>query len=350
MSVINNYKYQAEITSVAGRVLGDLLLPAPNFSAALQWSFLRGLHEGRSFRYSHPETATVEPVWDAGAGQPFVSHIRVILTGDEDQPYSCDIPVIGYFSSAVQKASATMVESGTLDVGELFNYKVCAVRDLQSATSLVNRRGNGQQFTDVDDFVGEPVANPFTIDMKEMAPLLSASDRCGGSAWHDGDLPVYLPSRVLDELIGLAEGVEEVETGAILVGNVFRDPGGGLFTEVAAQIPARHTIAERASLTFTAETWAAVDAAIKLRGCGERIVGWAHSHPFFCRACPAERRRACPLGSPMFSDADRSVHRTVFGQAHQLAFLLSFLGGGQPSVDLFSWREGLITARGFYVC
>lgn len=345
MSVINNYKYQAEITSAAGRVLGDLPLPAPDFEAALQWSFLRGLDEGRAFPYAHPESATVEPVWCGEAGRPFVSHVSVILTDADDRPYSCDIPVIGYFRSAIQKASSTLVEAGTLKLGELFNYKVCAVRELQSGRSLAN----GRPIAESDDLVVEPVANPFTVEPKEMSPLLGASERHGGPAWNDRDLPVFIPVRVLDELIGLADGVEEVETGAILVGNVFRDSGGGLFTEVAAQIPAHHTIADRASLTFTAETWAAVDAAIELRGRGERILGWAHTHPFWCRACPDERRRSCPLGAPMFSEADRTVQRTVFGQAHQLAFLLSFLGGDRPSVDLFSWREGLITARGFYV-
>ena len=41
------------------------------------------------------------------------------------------------------------------------------------------------------------------------------------------------------------------------------------------------------------------------------------------------------------------MHRTLFPQAYSQALLISDLGGSQPGIDLFSWRDGVIEPRQF---
>ena len=82
-----------------------------------------------------------------------------------------------------------------------------------------------------------------------------------------GRLPVFLPRRVLDEAVESARQAGDVETGGVLVGKLRRDSGGHaaaseIFVEITAQVPAPHTLSQSTKLTFTAETWAAVQAAM----------------------------------------------------------------------------------------
>jgi proteasome lid subunit RPN8/RPN11 len=165
---------------------------------------------------------------------------------------------------------------------------------------------------------------------------------------------VFLPRRVLDEAVASARRAGDVETGGVLVGRLRRDGASappGLFVEITAQVPAPHTRAESTRLTFTAETWAAVQAAITLRRRGEVMLGWWHSHPDFCRLrhCPEERRAACPGAAPFFSPEDVHLHATCFPSAYQVALLVSDSTPDGMTWSLFGWAQGMVTARGFHV-
>jgi len=102
-------------------------------------------------------------------------------------------------------------------------------------------------------------------------------------------------------------------------------------------------------LSFTPATWASVDAAINLRASDEIALGWWHSHPFFCRQCSPANRAVCPLAVPMFSAADRALHREIFQKPWSIGLLLSFLGQPQPSYNLFAWNHGQIEEVNFSI-
>ena len=96
------------------------------------------------------------------------------------------------------------------------------------------------------------------------------------------------------------------ETGGILIGRLHHDAAlPEIFAEVSAQIPAEHTLGTVARLTFTAETWSAASAAIRLRNQGEVYLGYWHSHPVreWCRAkeCTLEKQKTCRLAKDFFS-------------------------------------------------
>ena len=158
---------------------------------------------------------------------------------------------------------------------------------------------------------------------------------------------------MIEETVELMVRAGGKETGGILIGHLHRDPGRRqLFLEVTAQIPAQHAEQELARLTFTPETWTAVDAALALRGKGEIQLGWWHSHPasHWCDDCPPETRRRCKsAGAPsgdFFSAHDVALHRTVFPRAYSIALVLSDGCGNAGTPTLAALRLALRHGHG----
>ena len=113
-------------------------------------------------------------------------------------------------------------------------------------------------------------------------------------------------------------------------------------------IGARHAQGQLTRLTFTAESWTAVQAALDLRRKAEMMLGWWHSHPsrVWCQKCPVEKQKVCPLAMDFFSEHDRQLHRTVFPRAYSVALVVNDSVNGL-SYSLFGWREGVVASRGF---
>jgi hypothetical protein len=156
---------------------------------------------------------------------------------------------------------------------------------------------------------------------------------------------------MLREVVSLARGVCG-ETGGILAGHLHRDGSRPeVFLEVTAQIPATHAPSELCKLTFTPETWAAADAALRLRNKQEIYVGWWHSHPArqWCDECPEEKRSACRVTGEFFSAHDESLHRCCFPRGYSLALVISDSYSTGLTAPLFGWRNGLIVPRGFFI-
>ena len=103
------------------------------------------------------------------------------------------------------------------------------------------------------------------------------------------------------------------------------------------------------SLAFTPETWAHARHALRLRKRGEIFLGWMHSHPVkeWCKKCPPEKRKKCPLMSDFFSIQDRHLHRTAFPGAHSIALVINQLAADHQTISLFGWSRGLLVQRGF---
>ena len=335
------YRYMAEVTSRHEQPVDKLWL-SMDWDPARQWSFFELVRSGELAPSTHLPASTIEPVWDARQRAPVVGGIRVVFEGRDRARYAIVIPV-EYFRNAVQNASASLVQSRQLQAGEPFTYRVCAFPGPPSASA----QGNA------DDFEIEAIDEQLVLESLPGERLLRIAERRCESVWNDRDLPVFIHARVLEEARALAESGGGMETGGMLIGRLCRDADAGdLCLEVTAQIPARHTVATGASLRFTPQSWVEADAAIALRNEGERLAGWHHCHPaqlWPCRHCPAQRRVKCPASRPFFSGDDCAVHRSVFPAAFNVALLLSFLDGDEPSIDLFGWREGRIYPRGFYL-
>jgi proteasome lid subunit RPN8/RPN11 len=204
---------------------------------------------------------------------------------------------------------------------------------------------------DATGFVIEDVVRPLALADASLAGFVSAASFAGAGA-ADGHVPVFLPRRVLEETLELSRAAGDFETGGVLVGRLRRDAGvPDVFVEVTAQIPAPHTRSRATKLTFTGETWAAVQAALELRRQNEIMLGWWHFHPDFCRLreCPVERRKLCPGASPFFSAEDVHLHATCFPKAYHVALLISDSTADGIAWSLFGWSQGMVAARGFHV-
>jgi proteasome lid subunit RPN8/RPN11 len=327
--------------------LGDFTFK-PNWEPALEWArFCAMCVDPRPPYVLGGDRGTIEPRWHARAGPPYLDGVKAVVPYDGLPPVGFDIP-LEYFTDAARAASSAMVEHGKLAAGELFEYLVCAYecRDQPAAqgptqppTFCIKRV---EQVLDVND-----------LDMGDLLALSSPYDPLD-----DEQMPVFMPREMIHEAVELMVRADDKETGGILIGHMRRDPRRRkLFLEATAQIAVEHAQQELARLTFTPETWTAVDAALALRGKGEIQIGWWHSHPasHWCDECPPERRQRCKTaGAPsgdFFSGHDVALHRTVFPRAYSIALVISDGCGnaGVPSWRLFGWRYGMVMARGFHL-
>jgi proteasome lid subunit RPN8/RPN11 len=269
-------------------------------------------------------------------GEPYLEGFRVNVATREGEAPS-DFPT-GYFKALVTQASTHFVERGKLQKGDRVRFLAAAFRGQQAAS-------NGSKVK----FTTEEVA--LTREIKD-APL---SQLLGDSVPHGtidaGDVPVFVPTRVLEEATSLSRDAGMKETGGILIGHLYRDAGlPEIFAGVTAQIHARHTEADLTKLTFTAQTWTEVQAAIDLRHKNEIMLGWWHSHPVreWCKDCAPERQKVCAMATDFFSSHDQALHRTVFPSAYSIALVANDLVS-DVTFSAFGWREGLIESRGFYI-
>ena len=319
----------------------------PDWEPALEWArFAAVCQDPAPPVVLCDDGGVVEPRWHRRAGPPYLEGVRVVVPSERRPPAAFDIPV-AYFGGLAQAASTTLVESGKLAAGELFQYVVCAYQ-CQDRPATPGGKATA--------FAIESVGQVLDITDLGMDALL-ANSTLHGSPEEDGAIPVFIPAEVIGEAVELMLAAGAKETGGILIGHLRRDPARGLFAEVTAQIRACHVEEALARLTFTPETFTAVDAAVALRAEGEIYLGWWHSHPasHWCDQCPPEKRRRCAVaGAPsgdFFSTHDVALHRAVFPRAYSIALVLSDGCGnaGTPIWRLFGWRQGMVVSRNFHL-
>ena len=303
---------------------------------AWYWTAFQGLRRGVFAEAEPGGRATVEPIWHREAHEPHLSGFSITLAADgADGPsVTCDLPLT-YFKPLAVTASGYYVEKGLLKERERFLFGVTAF--------LSEHEEAG---TPASPFTVEEVRQPLTLKEGAMADYIGES-MLVGDAPTDEVPAAFIPQHVLDEAADLARAAGASETGGILIGHLVRDTSPDspdVFVEVTSQIHARHAVGATTRLTFTPETWEAVQAALDLRGQGEIWLGWWHSHP---KAVSEEV--ACEVTAFMSPD-DCALHRACFPRAYSVALVVTEdPRSGELSHTLFGWWCGLIAARGFHV-
>jgi len=327
-----DYRYALELINADGRILGQVAIE-PDWEPALECAAFDAMRRGRLPVRSSSHTGVVEPCWDAQRGRPFVDRFvaRVQAADPMELPPS-------YLLPQARQASLRFVEKGDLQVGEIFRYRVQAF----AAPSPEE----DESFS----FAVEEVTAEIPVGDGDLAALTAFAERAGPEAQAQ-EFPVFVRRAVLDEAMAAARANPDIEAGGVLVGRLVRDTHlPDLFLEVTAQIPARHTVANSTSLTFTAETWSAVESAITLRASKELRCGWHHSHPNWCRNCPLESQRRCTRSNAFLSPEDVHLHRVVFGHgAHNVALLVADNIHTGMTCSLFGWRRGTVAERGYFI-
>lgn len=330
-----DYNYTLELMRTDSTRLGFARVD-PDWEPAIQHTRLSALRVVADTGLA----ARVRPVWHAELGEPHVRAFSVVVETRVGRRVASIFPIT-FLSPQAQDASASLVEKGDLKTGERFLYSVLA--HPQSS----ERARSAAPFEVEDSYPCPPVIPGTIADFAERAAVSGPID--------DLDVPVFIPRSVIEEVIAQKARAGESETGGVLVGRLMRDAAvPEVFLHITAQIPARHTQANRTRLTFTADTWSEARRTLELRGGSEILAGWQHTHPVRYwsdeRAGEPENRS---VGAPFFSADDCSVHRTVFAQAYCVALLVSDTrcehGGWKTEVSLFGWRRGAIAHRGFYI-
>ncbi|MGD2218223.1 MAG: hypothetical protein PVJ64_15805, partial [Gemmatimonadales bacterium] len=260
MAIVDGFRYVADVRSESGEPLGQLPMD-PDWEPAVQWAHFQAIRQGSLPPLMRCSSARVEPVWHPEYGEPHVDGIRVAFDRDgqdDERSLSFVIPK-AYFRPAVEVGSSVLVEKGKLEDGQRFLYEVSAFPRPRIAAH--------EQRPSEPSFTVEEIARPLPLAAASLEATLKGAKRIDGPAWSDGDLPLFIPASVVAEAKELARQSGEVESGGVLIGKLFRDAGRDeLFSAVTAFIAAPHAKAESTRLTFTADTWAAVSAAVDLRG------------------------------------------------------------------------------------
>lgn len=279
----------------------------------------------------------IAPVWHRTAGEPHIEGIRVSLEATGEETGTQVFP-LSYFGNLVLPAVQQLVEKELAVEGETLKYQVVA---------FPQRKPSAQPQAFVSrEISAAPVCRQTSLDQLRGRAVAIDEDQ------PDPDhLPVFVRPGVIRDAEALATRAGSVETGGILVGYLHRDRTiGRVFVEVTAQIAAQADGSSTA-LTFTPQTWTDASAALDLRGRGELMLGWWHSHPVkeWCKSCPPARQRECALRQGFFSADDQLLHRTVFPRAYSVALLLSDTADLGVTYRAFGWKDGVVRPRGFFL-
>ncbi len=116
-------------------------------------------------------------------------------------------------------------------------------------------------------------------------------------------------------------GSSDREVGGVLVG--WSGPGGRM-PVVTAAIPAISADEQRATLTFTQDSWEHIHRVMDADFPKDQIVGWYHSHPGF---------------GIFLSDHDMFIQENFFNGPSQIALVVDPLAGSE---GVFAWRDGKV--------
>lgn len=338
--VENAHRWAVELLDPAGGAsesfaLGEDRIDWEPAEEAARWAAVRSGEYSPQEAWAAP--ATVSPLGSERLGEPYALGFEVRLGSNGAGPFSRAFPML-YFKALAEACAGAWVDSGRLSRGDRFRYLLTAFRQDQRLVPAARRSASIRTL---------PPA--ITIEAPGAEDALRSELETVGSL-DPSDPPVFVPRAILSETVEHVLSSPEKETGGFLLGRFRRHlDSRDVATVVTGYLPSRAE-GTATRLSFTPECWTAARSAIALRGSGEALVGWVHSHIVdeLCRNCAEEKRRVCPLASGFFSEHDRTVHRVVFPRAYQFALVVN-LSAGTTTHSCFGWRDGAIAARGFHV-
>jgi proteasome lid subunit RPN8/RPN11 len=282
-------------------------------------------------------SASILPLWERTLGEPYCRGYCVQIEQPDRQPVTSDFPNT-HFRDFASSAASVYVEQKKLRAGEYYTYMVLAHPAQPGGAAA-----GGLSVIDASPSL--PAHDGSLEAFLAKATPSGVIDRA--------DMPVFVRNQVLEDASALTHQHQGTEVGGILIGKLWRDEAvGEIFAEITAQITAEHTMGTNVKLTFTADTWAAADAALRLRNRGEIPLGFVHSHPVreWCsgKACTLEAQKTCHLAKDFFSEDDEAVMRAAFPRAYSVAIVANDTAFAELTFSMFGNREGLTKPRGFY--
>lgn len=91
---------------------------------------------------------------------------------------------------------------------------------------------------------------------------------------------VVIQRSVLNSIHAHGQSDTSVEICGVLVGNLHHDRISP-YLLISAHIPGDKATSKQTQVTFTAETWNAIQTQMERNYVGQKIVGWYHTHPGF---------------------------------------------------------------------
>lgn len=336
MGLSCHYRFAIDMYDEDGRSLGAFFVNR-DWEPVCEWTRFHFQRRGEVSQ-GGDGMASVLPLWDRAAGEPYCRGYRVQIVEAGRRAVSADFPN-SHFRNITADVAQSLVAEKKLREGERYSYLVVAY----PAPPEEARQG-GLQVTNASPAL--PVREASLRDLK-------ARSKSSGTVDGD-DMPVFIAAQVLDEVAAQTHAHEGSETGGILVGTLWRDTGAEeIFLEITAQIPAAYTSASPVKLTFTPQTWAAADGVLRLRNRGELFAGYWHSHPVktWCRgkSCTLEAQKRCHLAKDFFSADDVAVMRAAFPRAWCIALVANDTAFADLTFSMFGNREGITQPRGYYI-
>jgi hypothetical protein len=330
------YRFAVAMFGEDGTALGTVLAKR-DWEPVADWTRFYYQRRG-ALPLAESGSASILPLWEHTLGEPYCRGYRVQIEQPDRRPVASDFPNT-HFRDFASSIASVYVEQKKLQAGEYYSYMVVA----HPARPEVLKPG------------GLSVVNASPSLPARDGSLAAFLARATPSGVIDSDdMPVFVRYQVLEEAATLTHEHEGTEVGGVLIGRLWRDESvGEIFAEITAQIPAEHTKGSNVKLTFTAETWAAADAALRLRNRGEIPLGFVHSHPVreWCKgkACTLKAQKVCHLARDFFSADDEAVMRAAFPRAFSVAIVANDTAFTDLTFSMFGNREGLTQPRGFHV-
>lgn len=331
------YRFAVVMFGEDGTNLGTV--PAKrDWEPELEWTRFHFQRRGQLGLDGNGSASAVIPLWEHTLGEPYCRGYRIQIEPPEGRPVAADFSN-KHFRDLAAAVASRFVGQKKLQEGEFYSYMVVAHPAPPEQVSA-----SGLSVTN---------ASP-SVPARDASLKSFLARATPNGVMEIDDMPVFVSPQVLKEAVEQTHTQEGTETGGVLIGALWRDlTAGEVFAEITAQIPAEHTSGSNVKLTFTPQSWAAADAALRLRKRGEIYLGYWHSHPVkeWCKgkACTLEAQKTCHLAKDFFSADDEAVMRAAFPRAYNVAIVANDTAFTNISFSMFGNREGITQPRGFYV-
>ena len=286
------YRWDLELLDANGQTIDELPLSRKHFQAAIRATWFESLRSGIVDTYQPQlETPHIEPRFAAESDpSPHVVGFQIALAEGVSEEVSLDFGIT-YFAVHASRWQAERIRGGVNTDDDKVRYRLSAY--LAESTGVAISLGG------------------ITVEPEQTQVPIETRDRGNwpaSVAWDDPDsaaLPVFFPQSLLQEACDEASRFPEGEVGGMLLGHLCRDAHSGeIFLEVTALVPGEETLeSTESTVTFTPDSWQLAQELIRLRGRGEILVGWSHSHPFrLCADCNVPPPPACVAKVLFYSD------------------------------------------------